>query len=176
MSLSNDLSCEAGSFSCCRPTPTGVFTQRFEALFRRAGALGYVVCFPPRRSPGLSLRECGAAGCYPLLCLPHSRHSESGPLGLSVCECGAAGSASGQTAFPVGPTLRQSQSRQGNVSPLCPGCPSPPLLPVWMTVSFCSTWCRTSLPFVFSVSSGCVRRRSVSTYAAILVLREGFSL
>ena len=48
--LSNELSCEAGSFSCCRPTPTGVFTQRFEALFRRAGALGYVVCFAPRCS------------------------------------------------------------------------------------------------------------------------------
>ena len=30
------------------PTPTGVFNQRFEALFPRAGALGYAVCF---RSP-----------------------------------------------------------------------------------------------------------------------------
>ena len=30
------------------PTPRGVFNQRFEALFRRrAGALGYVVCFAP---------------------------------------------------------------------------------------------------------------------------------
>ena len=28
-------------------TPTGVFTQRFEALFPRAGGLGYVVCFAP---------------------------------------------------------------------------------------------------------------------------------
>ena len=79
-----------------------------------------MVCFPPRRSPGLSLRECGAAGCYPLLCLPHSRHSESGPLGLSVCECGAAGSASGQTACPFGPTLLQSQSHHGHGNPLCP--------------------------------------------------------
>ena len=32
------------------PTPTGVFNQRFEALFPRAGALGYAVCFAPRRS------------------------------------------------------------------------------------------------------------------------------
>ena len=32
------------------PTPTGVFNQRFEALFPRAGALGYVVCFAPCRS------------------------------------------------------------------------------------------------------------------------------
>ena len=31
------------------PTPMGVFNQRFEALFRCAGALGYTVCFAPRR-------------------------------------------------------------------------------------------------------------------------------
>ena len=102
------------------PTPTGVFNQRFEALFPRAGALGCVVCFAPRCSSGLSVRECGATG-----------------------------SASGQTACAVRPTLRQSQSRHGNTSPLCPGCPSPPLLPVWMKVYFLSPWCRTSLPLDF---------------------------
>ena len=48
MGLSNELSCEAGSFSCCCLNPMGVFTQRFEALFPRAGALGCVVCFAPR--------------------------------------------------------------------------------------------------------------------------------
>ena len=31
-------------------TPTGIFNQRFEALFPRGGALGYVVCFAPHRS------------------------------------------------------------------------------------------------------------------------------
>ena len=41
--------------------------------------------------------------------------------GPSVCECGAAGSASGQTACPVRPTLLQSQSRHGHTSPLRPG-------------------------------------------------------
>ena len=30
--------------------PMGVFNQRFEALFPRAGALGYEVCFAPHRS------------------------------------------------------------------------------------------------------------------------------
>ena len=30
-------------------TPTGVFNQRFEALFPRAGALGCTVCFDPPR-------------------------------------------------------------------------------------------------------------------------------
>ena len=54
------------------PTPTGVFNQRFEALFSRAGALGCMVCFAPCRLSGLSVHECGAAGCYPPLCLPRS--------------------------------------------------------------------------------------------------------
>ena len=54
------------------PTPMGVFNQRFEALFPRAGALGCVVCFAPRRLSGLSVGECGAAGCYPPLCLTRS--------------------------------------------------------------------------------------------------------
>ena len=54
------------------PTPMGAFNQRFEALFPGAGALGCTVCFAPGHSPGLSLCECGAPGCYPLLCLPRS--------------------------------------------------------------------------------------------------------
>ena len=78
---------------------------------------------------------------------PVLRHSESGPLSLSVWEYGAAESASGQTACPVCPTLCQSRSCHGNASPLCPGCPSPPLLPVWINVYFLSPWCRTSLSF-----------------------------
>ena len=102
------------------PTPRGVFNQRFEALLPRAGALGYTVCFAPR-------------------CLSS----------LSVHECGATGSASGQTACPVRPTCRQSGSLHSHVSPLCPGCPSPPLLPVWMNVYFLFPWCRTSLLFDF---------------------------
>ena len=56
------------------PTPTGIFNQRFEALFPPppAGALSCVVCFAPHHLSGLSVHECGAAGCYPLLCLPLS--------------------------------------------------------------------------------------------------------
>ena len=80
------------------PTPTGVFNQRFEALFPRAGALGCAVCFAPRHSSSLSVRECVATG-----------------------------SASARTACAVYPTLRQSQSRHSQGSPLHPGarlCPS----------------------------------------------------
>ena len=100
----------------------------------------------PAVGPGLSVPECGASGCYRCSACPVLCHSESGPLSFSVRECGAAGSASGQTACPVRPTLRQSRSYHGHESSP-PRCPSPPLLPVWMSVSFLSTWCRTSLPF-----------------------------
>ena len=102
------------------PTPTGAFNQRFEALFPRAGALGCRVCLAPHHLSDLSVR-------------------------LSVHECGAAGSPSGQTACPVGGTLRQSWSHQGNASPLRPSCQSPSLLPVWMYVYFLFPWCRTAL-------------------------------
>ena len=47
MGLYNELACEAGSFSCCCLNPTGVFSQRFEALFPCPGALGCAVCFAP---------------------------------------------------------------------------------------------------------------------------------
>ena len=75
--------------------------------------------------------------------------TRSPALSVYLHECGAAGSASGQTACPVHPTLRQSQSRHSNASPLRPGCPSPPLLPVWMNVYFLCPCCRTTLPFDF---------------------------
>ena len=73
-------------------TPSCVFTQRFEALFPHAGALGYAFCFALHHLSGLSVRECGVTG-----------------------------SASGQTACPFRPTLRQSWSRHGHASPPLPG-------------------------------------------------------
>ena len=66
------------------PTPTGVFNQRFEALFPHTGALGCEVCFTPHRLSGLSVHECGVAGCYPRSACPVLCPSESGPLGLSA--------------------------------------------------------------------------------------------
>ena len=96
------------------PTPTGVFNQRFEALFPGAGALGYVVCFAHRRlsrfiyarmwgcgvlpatlpapfsatlSPALSVYLCanvGPRGATHRSACPVLRHSESGPPGLSA--------------------------------------------------------------------------------------------
>ena len=87
----------------------------------------------------------------PVLC-----HSESSPLGLSVHECRAAGSASGQTACPVRPTLLQSWSPVSvplvppqQCESSLPRLLSPPLLPVWMNVYFLFPWCQTSFPFDF---------------------------
>ena len=51
-------------------TLTGVFNQRFEALFPQAGGLGCVVCLLPTVGPGLSKCECGAVGRYLPHCLP----------------------------------------------------------------------------------------------------------
>ena len=116
------------------PTPTGVFNQRCEALFPRAGALGCAVCFSPHC---LSRFICANVGLQGLLVLglpvPFVPHSAS-----------------------LGPTT------------------------AWLPVSSPPTGLDECLFFIslvsdflalrFSVSSGCARRRSVSTYAAILVL------
>ena len=79
---SNKLSCEAVSFSCCCLNPHRCFQSE---------VWGFI---SPRWIRGL----------LSLLCSPANRP------GLSVGQCGAAGSASGQTAHPVRPTLCQSRS------------------------------------------------------------------
>ena len=81
-------------------------------------------------------------------------------------ECGAAGSASGQTAFPV----RPAAATQVLSPPAAVSAPPTGLDECLFFISLVSDF----LAVGFSVSSGCARRRSVSTYAAILVL--GLSL
>ena len=66
MGLSNDLSCEAGSFSWCRPNPHDVFNQRFEALFPCAGALGCLVCFAPSYSSWFIYARMWGRGVLPV--------------------------------------------------------------------------------------------------------------
>ena len=93
-------------------------------------------------------------------------------LALSVYlqKCRVAGSASARTACPLHPTLRQSQSRHGHVSPPHPCALSAP--PTGLDEClFCIFLVLDPLAVRFSVSSGCARRRSVSTYPANLVLR-----
>ena len=140
----------------------------------------------PAVHPVYLCANVGPRGATHCSACPALRHSESSPLGLSVRECGAAASASARTACPGRPTLRQSQSRHGHVSPLHSGAVSAPptgldeclfciflvLDPLAVRFSVSSGCARDPLAVRFSVSSGCARRRSVSTYAAILVLHE----
>ena len=112
------------------PTPTGVFNQRFEALFPRAGALGCEVCFVPCHSSWFIYARIWGCGVLPAALPAPFSATLSPALSVYLRECGAAGSASGQTACPLCPILRQSRSPHGNASPLCPDCQSLPLLQV----------------------------------------------
>ena len=158
------------------PTPMGVFTQRFEALFPRAGVLGCEVCFAPRRSSGLSMRECGAVGCYPLLCLPRSPPLLSltllvylcanvGPQGLLVLGLPA-------PFVPHSSSLGPATATQVLSTPVPVSAPPTGLDECLFFISLVSD----PLAVRFCVSSGCARRRSVSTYAAILVPPPACSL
>ena len=157
MGLSKDLSCEAGSFSCCCLNPHGCFQSE---------VLGFI-----------SLHW--SHGLHGLL------RSPAVPPGLSMRECGAAGSASCRTACPFRSTIHHLAGSLHQppvaVSPLCPGCPPLALPLVWTNVSSLSPWLSDFRAVRFSDSSGCflflncccpsfscARRCSVSTYASIL--------
>ena len=144
MGLSNELSCEAGSFSLSHLNPHKCFQSLFEALFPCAGTLGFEVCHPvhqllPRRP----------AAPLPILLHNPPPHWVRQPLPCS------------ESSLPC--------------------CLSPPLLPVWVSVSSLSPWWLDFHAVLFSGSSGCflflncfcpslgcVRRHSVSTYASTL--------
>ena len=100
----------------------------------------------------------------------------AGALGCIVCHrvalltCSIIRHLAGSTSRPP-PCFRSSPS----------GCPSLPLLPVWMNVSSLTPWLLDFHTVQFSVSSGCflflncccpsfgcARRPSVSSYASIL--------
>ena len=154
--------------------PPPVFSIRgLRRYFPHAGALGYAVCFAA--PPFFLVYLCanvGPQGATRHSVCPILRHSESGPLGLSVCECRVAGSASGQTSWPVCPTLRQSRSRHSNAATRVLSTQLPVSTPP-TGLDECFFFISLVLDFLairFPVSSGCARRRSVSTYAAIVVL------
>ena len=79
-----------------------LYFPELEPWFARSASL-------PAVCPVYLRMNVGPRGATHCSACPALRHSESGPLGLSVCECRAAGSARGQTACPVHPTLRQSR-------------------------------------------------------------------
>ena len=154
------------------PTPTGVFNQWFEALFPRTGALGYAVCFAPRHSFRFICARVWGREVLPAP-LPAPLSTTLSP-GLSVYLCanvGPQGLLVGRLPAPfvphsasLGPTMATRV-----LSTLVPVSAPPTGLDV------CFFFIYLVLDFLavgFSVSSGCARRRSVSTYAAILVLRN----
>ena len=71
------------------PTPTGAFNQRSEALFSRTGALGYAVCFAPRRSSWFICAQVWGHGVLPST-LP-APFSTTLSLALSVYLCANVG-------------------------------------------------------------------------------------
>ena len=71
------------------PTPTGVFNQRFEALFPRAGALGYRVCFAPCRLSRFFCSRVRGLGVLPAA-LPATFSTTLSPA-LSVYLCANVG-------------------------------------------------------------------------------------
>ena len=148
-----------GGSPAAAPTPTGVFNQRFEALFPSTGALGCTACFTPSCLSGVSARSA----------CPVLRHSESGPLSLSarmwgrrVCQW--------SDCLPrlshIPPVSVPPQQRESSPPRLPVSAPPTGLDECLFFISLVSDF----LAVGFSVSSGCARRRSVSTYAAILVL------
>ena len=140
-----------GVSAAAASTPTGVFNQRFEALFPRAGALGCVVCFAPL--PFLQNHLCKNVGQRGLLApfIPQSATS----LGLATLPRVLSFSAASLPLLLV----------WMNVSSLSPW------LSDFHTVQFSvsSGW------FLFlnccCPSFGCERRHSASTYASILAKR-----
>ena len=134
--------------------PTGVFNQRFEALFPLSGTLGCVVSLASQ------------------LFLPIYLHMSVGP------PAPPAAASLGPPAAPLPTPVLQPPS----CSESClPSYPSLPRLQVWMNISSLTSWLSDFHTVRFSVSPGCFlflncccpsfgceRRHSVSTYASTL--------
>ena len=148
MGLSNDLSCEAGSLSCCCPNPHRCFQSGLRLYFPELEPWVAQSALLPAVCPVYLCTNVGPRGATHRSACPALRHSESGPLGLSVqmwgCRvCWWSDCLPRSSHTP--PVSVRPQQRES--SP--PRCLSLPLLLVWMNVYFLFPWCRTSLPFDF---------------------------
>ena len=146
------------------PTLTGVFNQRFEALFPHAGALGYVVCLAPLPSSGLAVHECEAMERLPAT-LPAPFSATLSPA-LSVSLCANTGPQGLLVVRLPAPLVPHSASLGPATATRVLSAP-----PTGLDVCFFFIYLVSDfLAVQFSISSDCARRRSVTTYAAILVL------
>ena len=170
MGLSKTSPVRLGVSPVAAPTPTGVFNQRFEALFPRAGALGYAVCFAPCRSYRFICARVWGRRVLPAA-LPAPFSAILSPA-LSVYLCTNVGPQGLLVVRLPAPFIPHSASlgpatATRVLSALVPFSAPPTGLDVcFFFISLVSDF----LAFRFSVSSGCGRRHSVSTYTSILVL------
>ena len=148
----------------------GIFNQRFEALFHPAGTLGYVVGFAPHCSSCFIYVRMWGHGVLPTT-LPALFSATLSPA-LSVYLCANVVPQGLLVVRLPAPFIPHSASLGPPMAPrvLSPGLPvsAPPtgLHECSLFISLVSDF----LAVRFSVSSGCPRRHSVSTYTAILVL------
>ena len=153
------------------PTPTSAFNQRSEALFPCAGALGYArSTLLPAVLPGLSVSECGAAGVLPTAL--SALFSATLNPALSVYLCANVGPQGLLVVRLPAPFVPQSASLSPAMATRVLSTPVPVSAPpTGLDVCFFFIYLVSDFLAVrFSVSSGCARRCSVSTYTAILVL------
>ena len=162
MGLSNDLSCEAGSLSCCCPNPHRRFQSEasgFISLSWSPGLRGLLRS--PAGPPGLSMFECGATLPAPFsatlsLALSVYLCANVGPQGLLVVGLPA-------PFVPHSASLGPATATRVLSAPVPVSTPPTGLDECLFFISLVSD----TLDERYSVSSDCTRRRSVSTYPAI---------
>ena len=170
MGLSSDLSCKAGSFSCCCPNPHGHFQSEvwgFISPCWSPGFCGLLCSLPFVRF--ICVRMWGHGVLPATLPAPFSATlspalsvylcANVGPQGLPVVRLPAPFVPHSASLGPA--TATRVLSAQVPLS-----APPTSLDEYLFFISLVSD----PLAIRFSVSSGCARRHSVSTYAAILVL------
>ena len=146
------------------------FNQRSEALFPRAGALGYAVCFAPGSSSWFICARMW--GCRVLPAALPAPFSATLSLALSVYLCTNVGLQGLLVVRLPAPFIPHSASVGPATATQVLYVPVPfSAPPTGLDVCFFFIYLVSDFPAVrFSFSSSCARRRSVSTYAAILVL------
>ena len=149
---------------------TGSFNQRFKTLFPHAGSLGYTVCFAPRRLSRFICARVWGRGVLPAT-LPAPFSTTLSPA-LSVYLCANVGPQGLLVVRLPAPFVPHSASlvpatAMRVLSALVPVSAPPTGLDVCFFLIYLVS---DFLAVRFSVSSGCARKHSVSTYTAILVL------